>query len=842
LAAVVVGSVIAVGTVHLPVLLVVAAASFAIAVLAVRTSDAPPNASLGAPPVVILSSVAVFTACQALPVPASWLARIAPANADVWARALLPFGAPSPSWVTLSLDPGASWVETLKWLVYAAVFATAATVAAKRGAAWGVGVVFLAAVAAALTTIAHGLVGATKVLGIYQPSFNVSPWNIGPLLNTNNLHGYLNLGAICGFGLLLSRSPIAPRWLLAAGTALCIGVGVIAASRAGFVTLPVGMLALAGALAWKRRERDKLRDALDLRVVALAAAALGGGALLAVLGGTHETWRALFTADLAKLKIIGWVAPMVRDHPWFGIGRGAFESVFPAYRDEPGFTSYTHAESFPGQWASEWGVPVAAAALAGLAWTLRPSRLGIARSSAAAGAWIGVVMLAIHNLVDLAFEVPAVCIAVATVLGSLWGGRHRSSGELPRARRAQLGAGIVLVGGLSIVAAAGWGWHDVTSDRARLHTLHARTDVRKPAERERLRGELRAAMLRHPADPYFALLGATIAWQARDDNPIPWVQRALERSRRNGRAHFLLAEILATKGFAAQALFELRLAVQDEPGLAATCAERATRITTRYEQLVSAVPDGVAGAAVLDAIGAVLTRPEHQRTRSRIDQESIARDSTRPGPRYREADRLLVALAGEGTGECTGQARDACERLVEEHATVIERSAPEVSLAPMLLARLLSLRGRVGDAEALLESRCSAVVDRVPCLKARVEMASRLEPPQRLNAAAKDLLAAACLRAKECADVASWIGDVRWRRGDRGAAVVQYTRAAQEDPTPARWLRLADAASEVGAHGQAVEALERAAQALGGADAALKERIAKERSLAMGPLDSGSTH
>jgi lipopolysaccharide biosynthesis regulator YciM len=121
-------------------------------------------------------------------------------------------------------------------------------------------------------------------------------------------------------------------------------------------------------------------------------------------------------------------------------------------------------------------------------------------------------------------------------------------------------------------------------------------------------------------------------------------------------------------------------------------------------------------------------------------------------------------------------------------------------------------------------------------------MASRLEPPQRLNAAAKDLLAAACLRAKECADVASWIGDVRWRRGDRGAAVVQYTRAAQEDPTPARWLRLADAASEVGAHGQAVEALERAAQALGGADAALKERIAKERSLAMGPLDSGSTH
>ena len=103
-----------------------------------------------------------------------------------------------------------------------------------------------------------------------------------------------------------------------------------------------------------------------------------------------------------------WVKPLVRDHPYFGIGRGAFESVFPFYRPSPGNVVYTHAENFVGQWIAEWGPAVALAALGTLAWAFAPRRLGVHRSAIAAGAWCGVVVLLVQNLVDLALEVPGV--------------------------------------------------------------------------------------------------------------------------------------------------------------------------------------------------------------------------------------------------------------------------------------------------------------------------------------------------------------------------------------------------------------------------------------------------
>jgi hypothetical protein len=57
---------------------------------------------------------------------------LAPRNADVWERALRPFGSTPSMWASISLDPGASHIEVLKWLVYAGVFALAACSDAHR--------------------------------------------------------------------------------------------------------------------------------------------------------------------------------------------------------------------------------------------------------------------------------------------------------------------------------------------------------------------------------------------------------------------------------------------------------------------------------------------------------------------------------------------------------------------------------------------------------------------------------------------------------------------------------------------------------------------------------------
>ncbi|MDI1451160.1 hypothetical protein [Polyangium sp. 6x1] len=103
----------------------------------------------------------------------------------------------------------------------------------------------------------------------------------------------------------------------------------------------------------------------------------------------------------------------------------------------------------------------------------------------------------------------------------------------------------------------------------------------------------------------------------------------------------------------------------------------------------------------------------------------------------------------------------------------------------------------------------------------------------RIDAASKDLLAATCLSASACAEAAGFLARIRENRGDSGSALTLYDRAAREEPTEARWLALADAASRAGAHAQAVMALERVAQKRGMTEE-LRKRIAEERARVLG--------
>src|SRR5262249_38791349 len=286
--------------------------------------------------------------------------------------------------------------------------------------------VFGSAVLAALTTVGHGLAGATRVFGLYQPEAVVSVWHVGPLLNPNNLAGYLNLGALAGLGLILTHTPPLPAWLAGVGVMLIVGVDVTSASRGGVLVLPLGVI----TLALINRKRSSGSDRSSSASSWLMGIAVVGGSILAILGATRDTWTELLQKDLSKIGMLVWAKPLLRDHPLFGVGRGAFESVFPAYRFAPGNIVFTHAENFIGQWASEWGVPVTLAALIAFGWAFMPGRLGATRSAGAAGAWVGVLILLVQNMFDLGLEVPGVCIAMVVVLGSLWGdGRRR---RLPR--------------------------------------------------------------------------------------------------------------------------------------------------------------------------------------------------------------------------------------------------------------------------------------------------------------------------------------------------------------------------------------------------------------------------
>ena len=836
----VVASVLAIGAVHVPTIAAIAPAAFAAAALGFRQELARKGAVAVAFPAALAAALAGYTLLQAAPLPMSLLERIAPASADIWARALMPLGEAAPRFASLSLDPGASMVEALKWLTYAAVFCAAAALSARRGATLGVAMVFVSAALVALVTVVHGLAGMTRVYGFYEPSVTLAPWHTGPLLNANTLAGYLNLGALSGMGLLFTQRPIAPRWLVAAGVALIVGVDVTSASRGGVLALPVGVVGLALLLRWQARTRGR-SSGTPSSVAWLFGAALAGGVLLAALGGTHATWAELYDKNLGKLEMLRWARPMIGDHPLFGIGRGAFESVFPAYRVNAGHVVYTHAESFPAQWLAEWGMPVGLAALAAFAWALRPARLGVTRSALAAGAFCGVAVLLLQNLVDLSLEIPSVCIAMATVLGSLWGDSART--RPPRSLRARpLGAlasrlapAAALVAGIVLpLAALRAGAPDVGADRSALRAAYDVRDPQDEGDRGFLRGAIRAAMLRHPADPYFPLVGALVAYRSGHESAIPWLQRSLERALVNGRAHLLLAQVLASRGARKQAMLELRLSAEQDPSLVPHAGTLAVRWTKDFEELLGAVPEGKAGSAMLDEFAVQASIAGRPDLRARCDQAAIERNRFAFGPRLREAQALLAAMApGDKSGACVDRVQ--CAREIEGHASALEAAQPDRSVAAQIRARLLLAEKRPEEAEALLAAHCGQTSDRPECLRARTLAAAETASPEKLAAASKDLLAASCLAPVTCAETATWLGDLRLGRGEPGSALAFYARAAREDPTEARWLKLADAASRAGAHAQAADALERVAQKRGWDDA-LRRRVAEERARAMGAI------
>src|SRR5262249_12931236 len=145
-----------------------------------------------------------------VPMPLPWLARIAPHNADVWARSMRALRGPEPEWATISLDPMATRVEVLRGVTYLCVFVAALRIANRReGVMFLERALILAVSAIAVTAILHPAIGAERVFGIYQARDTTAPY--GPILNPNHLAGYLNIGFAIALASLLSPAPILPR-------------------------------------------------------------------------------------------------------------------------------------------------------------------------------------------------------------------------------------------------------------------------------------------------------------------------------------------------------------------------------------------------------------------------------------------------------------------------------------------------------------------------------------------------------------------------------------------------------------------------------------------------------
>jgi tetratricopeptide (TPR) repeat protein len=807
LAAGIAGSALAVGTVHTITLCIVTAALAVAAVLA--WWGAEPMKARSAATLLLFTGIGLtaYTALQCVPMPIGWLAVIAPHNADVWSRALAPLHEPGPSWVPISLDPTATRVEVLKGVAYLLAFVTALRVARNRdGVRFLSAVVVVTALALALAAVLHPAFGAKRLFGLYEPEGSIAGRHLAPLLNANNLAGYINLALCLSLASLLAPEPHVPRPIAGAVVVLLVAAQVWVASRGGVVTMVLGALIVV-VIARITRTRH---SGTVPRIALVTGAALIAGTAIFVLSGSDEASSELLDTDVSKLKMFAATVRGLPAMPFFGCGRGAFESVFPAFRLESGYVTYTHPENVVAQWIVEWGLPVGIAGLAAMAFALRPNVV-LARSTTAGGAWAGLVALVVQNLGDLGTEVPGLVLAGVVCAAIVAAGTpgHESKRFVERwsrhPRRVALGAGACAVAALLLGAGVlGGELHD---DRDALY----QATLNQTASTRVMHAMARAAMLRHPAEPYLPFMAALRAARERDDDPIPWLGATLERARVYGPAHLLLARVVVARS-PSQARLEYRLAMEQAPNLVGNVMAEAPRVVGGYFDAMELVPVGKEGTVVSELLVQAI-KDRLPATRVLLDAELMERVRTARGPVSRSASDAVEDLeATDGAPWCQGAAREPCVREALAKARQLEQMAPDLCEGYVLHARARVASGDVAGGITALEKATDEVTDRLWCLKELVAIARRTGSDTHTEAALEKILAVGCGDEAACAENLRWVGLQYESMGKSHKALALYRRAFERAPDDALLAHMADLAVQGGLHAEAAADYEQLAR------------------------------
>jgi hypothetical protein len=780
-----------------------------------------------------------FTALQLVPLPLGVLQTLAPTTADVWATCLAPLREAGPSSATLSLDPNATRVEVARGLLYLLVFLGGLAVARRsEGVLFLERVLFAAAALLAVVTLMHPAFGADRVLGIYRPmQVPRTPEHTAPLLNANHLGGYLNIGIAMGMGILLSPRRSIPQYVVGAVLVLLLGAQVFVASRGA---LACALVAVVLAIVLYRGLRVRQSSSFPGRAV--LAITFAAAATMVALATNEGAMGEIASRDTSKFDIFRRAIRLLRDHAAWGIGRGAFESVFAKERSGVGHFVFTHPENLMLQWATEWGVVVSMAGLVSIFWALRPKTV-FARSHVPLGAFVALVALFLQNLVDFSSEAPGVvvplCLCAAMITGGLSGDTAEatpSSGRwrrwLPLALPRVVGPlGLVLATGVALWALAGREGELFREQRS-LQAQFAK-DPGDPT----LTNALRAAMLRHPAEPYFPFLGAYRAVVTRQESAVPWAARTLDRSPTHGRAHLMLAREFFSRN-PSQARLEYRLAMQQDPGTFEGMRDEAPLLVTSYFDAMELVPD----TDPLWTLELLSTRL-HERlpaTSARLDAQLLALSPQKLPALARVAADALTDLR-DAPWCREGVARSACSDEAILQAEHLRDAQPANCDGHLAVAEARVLAGQTLRALVDLEKQIDNMTDRGRCLRGLADLASRTGDRARATTALNKLMDASCAKVEDCLENLLYVASTEEARHNPRRALTVLRRAA--DLAPERNGLLAEQArlaSTLGLHSEAADLYDRLATREPEKAEWAEKRAAEKRAAAMRaiPIDA----
>ncbi len=498
--------------------------------------------------------LALFTALQAVPLPADLLALISPEAHRL--RSFVQGQGAGP----LSYEPGATLRESTKLIIYALVVATAVERTQGRGLKERIAQpLLISGLAAAGVAILHRALGIERLFGLLSP-ITSSRRMLSTFVNPNHAAGFMVLVTLTALGLALkarqTRLKLAYLACATLTTALCIYTG----SKGGIGALIIGLLLFAGLWA----ARDFKGERTPPRWISGVIGAVLLGPVLLFTARIEQVTQFLKSGSSGGLDLglaekaaaLQDALPMAMEHAWAGIGRGAYASVYTRYKTSDLQLTFAFPENIVAQLIGEWGIFVGLGALLGISAVIL-SRLWMSQRPLSMAMMAGVTAVLIQNLFDFSLELPGVAIPVLAILGGVsanWHGAHRISTKSPIT---WAGTALILVVGLGTCIGAfmqGDLPNDLERLQARIEAKHDRLATLHSTEQ---------ILARHPASALIAAQAAHLA-EISDppqlENAVRWANRTLYLAPTYAGGHLVTGRLLIRAGHRDQGFSELRRA------------------------------------------------------------------------------------------------------------------------------------------------------------------------------------------------------------------------------------------------------------------------------------------
>ena len=512
-----------------------------------------------------------------------------------------------PGWAPLSMDPPATCHEAVKLVGYVAASILGLSVFADPHQ----GRKLLRSISVAGSAVSG--VGLLQLaVDIHRPFGAFGQDTAGmaaTFVNPNHLAGFLGLTCLVSLG--LAQEERGPWRGIVGASAVLSGAGVFLwMFRGGILSLVLALLLLGLGAAVSQRWRPA--DFWHLQIACAALLLLAGA--LAYTPIVHELWSLDNDGAFAKAALWRSVPQLLRDFPVLGIGRGAFATVYPRYRDGLAPLTFTHLENEWLQTLVDFGPLTGLLLIGGVLWAV----LRLLRQDAAPhrqGIVCGLFFLAIQNAGDFNLTLSAVALPAVFLLSAFAGASHPPRPGSAEGLENSLPPWLVLRWSsfllITLATAPIAIQHRLSRDTSRLQAALRDTGTGDAEARQNLAQQ---ALTWHPADAFAPLLVGQRALEVGDvRGALHWINRSMALAPNDDGSHYLAGRALLALGARQQATSELRtacllrpasaasiaaqlLAATDDPGLVAQLAEvDDTSIRLRVAELLLA--HGAAAAA-----------------------------------------------------------------------------------------------------------------------------------------------------------------------------------------------------------------------------------------------------